>query len=287
LGIGGFYSLNNSWFFGGGHEDNWLDDSIRYRGALGYGSLNLDFYGAGADGRPNIESIPITLDGLVLHQDLKYRLFKSDFFIGGRYTFLSTETIIDVSGEFPLIPPVQRDINDGGLGPMLLYDSRDNTYTPTRGSLVSLSARFHGPSFGGDFTYQFYNAVAKIWLPVHSRVTLALRLESSIVSENAPFYALPYISLRGIPALRYQSDVAIIGEIEARWQLSSRWSVLGFTGSGRVADSFGDLAGAKGRHTIGTGVRYLIARKFGLHAGLDIARGPEKTYAYVTIGSAW
>ena len=33
--------------------------------------------------------------------------------------------------------------------------------------------------------------------------------------------------------------------------------------------------------------RYLIARKLGLGAGIDIARGPEDTVGYLTIGSNW
>jgi hypothetical protein len=33
--------------------------------------------------------------------------------------------------------------------------------------------------------------------------------------------------------------------------------------------------------------RYLLARAIGLHAGLDVARGPEKTAFYLIVGSAW
>jgi hypothetical protein len=35
------------------------------------------------------------------------------------------------------------------------------------------------------------------------------------------------------------------------------------------------------------GFRYLLARKFGLHAGLDVARGPEEGAIYVQFGNAW
>jgi hypothetical protein len=34
-------------------------------------------------------------------------------------------------------------------------------------------------------------------------------------------------------------------------------------------------------------MRYLIARKLGLYAGIDVARGPEDTVVYVQVGSAW
>ena len=46
-GIGAAYTLNDSWFVGIGHVDNWINDSLRYSGGLGYTSLNLDFYGTG------------------------------------------------------------------------------------------------------------------------------------------------------------------------------------------------------------------------------------------------
>ena len=37
----------------------------------------------------------------------------------------------------------------------------------------------------------------------------------------------------------------------------------------------------------GLGFRYRLARKLGLQAGIDVARGPEDTSVYLTVGSAW
>ena len=286
-GIAGAYSVNDSWLIGFGHKDNWLNDSLRYSGGLGYGSLNLDFYGIGQNAPPGDSSIRFNIESFFLSQDLKYRLFKSDFFLGARYLFLNTDSVFDISSIIPIIPPKQFDSKDGSLGPVLQYDTRDNIFTPTRGSRVDISAMFHDPTFGGDFTYQKYNVGAFTWLPVYKKVTLGLRLEGSLADGDTPFYAVPFIKLRGIPALRYQNDIAVMGEVEARWQAFSRWSILGFVGSGRVAESFSDLDKATSRNTFGAGFRYLIARKFGLHSGIDIARGPEETYVYIQIGSAW
>jgi hypothetical protein len=286
-GIAGAYSLNDSWIIGAGHMDNWLNDSLRYSGELGYGSINLDFYGRGKNELPGDASISFNIEGFFLSQDLKYRLFKSDFFLGARYLFFNSLSEFDISGIIPGIPPEQIDTKDGTLGPILQYDTRDNIFTPTRGSLLDISAMFHDPTFGGDFTYQRYNVKGFIWLPVHKKVILGLRLEGMLADGDTPFYAVPFIKLRGIPALRYQNDVAVMGEVEVRWQVFSRWSILGFVGSGRVAESFSDLDDETSRNTFGAGFRYLIARKFGLHSGIDIARGPEETYVYIQIGSAW
>lgn len=35
------------------------------------------------------------------------------------------------------------------------------------------------------------------------------------------------------------------------------------------------------------GFRYLVARRYGLHMGLDVAGGPNSTVFYVVFGSAW
>ena len=126
-----------------------------------------------------------------------------------------------------------------------------------------------------------------MWIPLHPKVTLGLRLDSQWVNGTAPFYAVPYIQLRGIPAFRYQDETVLMGEVEATWQVVPRWSILGFAGSGRASDTLDQLDTATSRNTFGTGFRYLIARKYGLHSGVDVAAGPEDTYVYIQIGSAW
>ena len=37
----------------------------------------------------------------------------------------------------------------------------------------------------------------------------------------------------------------------------------------------------------GAGFRYLIARGFGMHMGLDVAQGPDDTAIYIQFGGAW
>ena len=35
------------------------------------------------------------------------------------------------------------------------------------------------------------------------------------------------------------------------------------------------------------GLRYKLASAMGLHAGIDVARGPEESAFYLIVGSAW
>ncbi len=87
--------------------------------------------------------------------------------------------------------------------------------------------------------------------------------------------------------MRYQGEDVIVGEVEYLWGLTPRWSLVLFAGAGRTSsvsrfDEKSQTVGAGG-----LGFRYRLARKFGLQSGIDVARGPEDTSIYLTVGSAW
>ncbi len=116
---------------------------------------------------------------------------------------------------------------------------------------------------------------------------LGLRMEYRNAGHGAPVYALPWVRLRGIPAFRYLGYHVALTEIEPRWKIDGRWSLLAFLGSGRAAINFDRLKDAEKAYNYGGGFRYLIARKLGLAMGIDVACGPEDTVGYLTIGKAW
>ena len=80
---------------------------------------------------------------------------------------------------------------------------------------------------------------------------------------------------------------AVTVEIEPRWKLDERWSVVGFAGAGRAARDLSQLKNGESIYNYGFGFRYLLARSLGLAAGIDLARGPEDTVLSLTFGSAW
>ena len=69
--------------------------------------------------------------------------------------------------------------------------------------------------------------------------------------------------------------------------VSGGGDVVGFAGAG-VARSEAVQQDRDKRVTAGgAGVRYLLARKHGLHMGIDVAVGPDKPIVYVVFGNAW
>ena len=87
--------------------------------------------------------------------------------------------------------------------------------------------------------------------------------------------------------MRYQGETVITAEAEYLWGITPRWTLVFFGGVGKTEDisifpGEGETVGAGG-----LGFRYRLARKMGMQAGIDVARGPEDTAFYLTMGSAW
>lgn len=295
--VAGAYTGNDSWFVGGGHMGFFKQGRIRYTGGGGYGDVNLDYYGSGN----------ITLDRPVelktkatgVFQSLQFKLGESSFFAGIAQRYINANISVNTFGSIDdRLPPafidaLKRlftiDVTTSGLGVNLEYDSRDNLFSPRQGYKYKVEQLFFRGSFGSDINYELTRLQGLNYWKMTPHWRLGLKIDSEYArSENLlPPFATPSISLRGIPAMRYQGELVAAMETELTWQANSRWSVLGFAGAGRASNSTADFSSASTRNTYGAGFRYHIARRYGFDMGLDLARGPEDTVFYITAGSAW
>ncbi|MCP3866498.1 MAG: BamA/TamA family outer membrane protein [Gammaproteobacteria bacterium] len=284
--VAGAYTENDSWLLGGGHIASWKKDTIRYTGIVGYGDFNLRFYGVESSITPREVGLNFNIQGFFLMQELIFRVKKSNFFVGGRYSFLSSDVKFKLQDQVPGVSDDQFDSSTGGLGLIVKYDSRDNIMSPSSGHYAKFEPVFYNRAFGGDFNYTKTKLSNYSYWPV-SDVVLGLRLEGDFTSGDVPFYDAPYIEMRGVPALRHQGEDVVVAEVEARWDIDPRWSLVGFIGSGWAADSVSNIDNNDSIIAGGGGFRYLVARRYGMRMGLDIARGPDDTVIYLAVGSSW
>ncbi len=270
-----FGTSNGSWGAGGGHMGIWRDDAIRYLGGAAYASLNLDYYGVSGEARRfRIEAVPVV-------QELVFRIAASHLYAGGRWVFARSRTRFEDAPPGGLLG-AEAVTTTSGLGPVVTFDSRNTIFTPDSGTRAEASFLWFDPALGGDFHYWKLHAYELTYFPVVPSMTAAFRVDAQLSSGDVPFYALPYVRLRGVPALRYQGNSAVVAEAEVRWDVVTRWSAVGFGGVGAVDALAGEIAWGAGG-----GFRYLLARAFGLRMGADIARGPETWAFYVVFGNSW
>jgi hypothetical protein len=123
--------------------------------------------------------------------------------------------------------------------------------------------------------------------PLLRTLHLGVRGDGAASIGDAPFYLRPFIGLRGAPIMRYQGEEVAQIEAELRWQFWRRFSLVGFAG---VGAAWNDLTRFRASQTVvtgGVGFRYELARRYGIHMGLDVAFGPDNAAVYVQVGSAW
>ncbi len=278
------YTGNESWFAGGGHRGIWRDDTLHYQGWAGYGSINIDYYG-GAGGLLQ-NGVEFNNEGFLLSQELLARIGGSNWWIGGNYEFSQLDVSFDLSEIASILPVFEGEFDNSALGVAVEYDNRDSIFTANNGHFFRVNTQRYDEAIGGDFDFTKYDARYR-GFRAFGNVVAGLRLDGTAIEGDAPFYSEPYIKMRGIPANRYQGETVAVVETEWRWDFHPRISAIGFVGAGRAATASSDLGDAPTEEAYGAGLRYLLARKMGLRAGFDIARGPEDTVFYITVGQAW
>ena len=287
-GLFGAYTENGTWFVGGAHMGVWKNDRIRYTGALAQASANLKFYGLDGGNGPSSNGIEFNIEPTIFFQQIKFRIRDSKFFAGINYLLLDSNIEFDVFGNLPVeIPSIKFDSTSASVSLLLDYDSRDTLFTPGSGLSSGVRASFYREIFGSDNEFEKYKVYAKWFTGLTDTLVLGLRGEVETLNGEAPFYEYPFISMRGIPAMRYQGKTVTVGEAEFRWNFQTRWSLILFGGVGNAESADFVAAADDTVYSKGVGFRYFIARRFGAHAGIDAAKGPEDTALYITFGQAW
>jgi hypothetical protein len=280
-GVFAAYTSNETKAGGIGHMNSFRDDHIRFSGVVGLANVNSTFY---ILDRP----FKFNLEGLLAFQETSFRFGDSRWFwgIGLSYLDASSAFKVDLPDDVPA-DLFRSDLTNSGLAAKLAWDTRDNTSMPNQGQLFELSLWRYDEAIGGDFDY--WNAQLKLlsFHPLHEKFVLGLRLEYSAIDGRAPFFAVPWVSLRGIPALRYQGDRVAMAEIEGRYNFSPRWAMIAFTGVGTVSSDIPIIDTEQSINSYGVGGRYKIFEAQNVWLGLDIARGPEDTNWYIQVGHAW
>lgn len=248
--------------------------------------MNLDFYGIG-DGPLADHPRSYGLDPLFGYVQAKYRVGDSRFWAGLGYVLADIDVAFDAPDEVPGLPDASTALRVGGAIPQVSYDSRDNVFTPKAGTYLEAAPGCFGESFGGDQNFRRVGLLGLQFVPLGARTTLGLKGAGTLSSGDVPFFLRPYVALRGAPVLRYQGEQAASLEAEVRWQRWGRWSLVGFAGAGAAWNDFERFTDTRTVLAGGVGFRYELARDYGLHAGLDLAFGPDTTAVYVVVGSAW
>ncbi len=279
--LGGFSTENGTKGYFGMHSGQWLDGKLETLLILADVQAHLDFFGS------NNKALRYTLDTQLLKLEALYRLGSSRSMVGLGYTYGDMHSHFKTTHLPPEVTLGNAETTLGGISLIYNYDSRDNIFTPNQGFLGEVIATFHDPSLGASSTYQRVDINTFYFHPITPSIVLGVRGTSQLSFGDVPFYQRPFVQLRGVPVMRYQGEHVAFAEAELRWKVWNRVSLVGFAGVGFTSSSYDKVSWHNHVATGGAGIRYEIARKQGLHMGLDIASSGEDTAVYVIFGSSW
>ncbi len=284
--VGGLYTANKTWGLGIFQQGSFPDIGMRYRVIGFYGDINLSFYREIQDlGEKefllNLQPVGILLDG-------SKNVFKNKIFLGSKYMLFKTQA----GGANSDLPGVIFDPEDmesvvGSLGLYADWDNRNSIFTPDKGLRFKTSIDWSREAFGSDYNTERYTTFATWFSHFSPRWVSGMKAEVKAITDGAPFYLKPFIYMRGIPAMRYQGDQTLLFETEQRFDITSRWSAVGFLGSGRTYSNEESLKNDQWHWAGGAGFRYLLARAFNLRVGIDVATGPDQFAYYMVFGHYW
>ena len=165
--VGGLITENNTKGVVAGDVRHWLDEHLQTLvGGINV-SVNLDFYGVGKDVPLRNNPISYNLESLAGVVQAKYRFGNSKYWAGLGYTLATTKVKFNGTSATSFVPDLQRESRVGGLIPSLTYDSRDNIFTPIRGTYIEASAGLFSQALGSDGEFQRANLIAMHFLPLH------------------------------------------------------------------------------------------------------------------------
>ncbi|RFM27309.1 BamA/TamA family outer membrane protein [Deminuibacter soli] len=286
-GAMGAYTVNNTWMLGGFRSGTFIKARIKYLVGGGYANVNMSYYRTlpvlgEKEFKFNFRAVPIMLQAIK-------RIGYSHWYAGLKYLFLKTDATY--KGDHLLPPDFVKDHDYKSLisqlGAIVELDNRDNVFTPNNGLKLHMDAIRSDNIFGSDYDFWHLNYYVYAYKQVAKKLVTGLRVDGQQSFGDQPFYVLPSIDMRGVEAGRYQGKADILSELELRWDLYKRWSMMLYGGGGKAFDAWKDFGDATWVYSYGTGFRYLLARKFGLRVGVDVAKGPDTWAYYIVFGSNW
>ena len=83
------------------------------------------------------------------------------------------------------------------------------------------------------------------------------------------------------------SAIAQDATTETHWQLSERWGMAGFVGSGYVGSSFNEIREREAIPSYGVGPRFMVLKSKRINLRLDYARSTDSDAIHVSVGEAF
>jgi outer membrane protein assembly factor BamA len=222
------------------------------------------------------------------------RLLGNNLYVGLLYEFQQVWDVHYIAGGlFDQENIVGRNgYHVSGLGLSLTYDTRNNAFSPDKGSMIQFYFNHFAPFIGSDYVYTNYVLDMRKFIRIYKDQVLAIQGFGFFTNREVPLRSLASFggsnSMRGYYDGRFRDKNQVVVQAEYRVPLFWRLGMVVFGGVGTVSNSVHDLDIEYLKYSSGLGVRVALNKSEKLNLRLDYGFGQGKSQGfYFQLGEAF
>ncbi len=277
--------LENSWFLFA-HSNRWL-----VMGNLDLLRFPEIFFGIGSSPKMNCPPVFYQADQFRFSNLLLYGIVK-DVYLGmlvrsealnmpeARTTVGMEKLNMVIGGKGYLV---------GGVGPALIWDTRDFALNPKKGHYLDVRSSYF--LFPNQQPFRMHSFDLRSYFSNQAQTgTLAMQMVYQSASSGTPFRMMPGLGgaglMRGFYFGRHRDKNLWVLQAEWRQKIAGRFGVTVFSGLGDVGYSPTDLI-SNVHHHIGAGLRWQIKKEDKVNLRFDVAKAGDDINVYVVLAEAF
>ena len=249
------------------------------------------FWGLGYN-TPNSNMEPYSFSQLFINPQFLKKVYKN-FFVGLCAEYQNVFYLDHIEGGlFDQQNIVGRDGSKSvGLGLELSMDSRNNTFSPTKGYLIKLLTVVFNKAFSSGYNYTYTELDIRKYIRHHKSNVFAFQIAGTFTSGDVPFRNLAVLGgpnmMRGYYGGRYRDKNVFAFQIEERMHIWWRFGVVAFAGLGQVSENYTDWHLDKIKYSIGAGIRFAVLPNEKVNVRIDYGIGYKSQSVYLTVTEAF
>jgi hypothetical protein len=261
------------------------------------------FWGLGNDSRHNDREL-YAISQYYLFPQLLRNVYRK-FYVGAAYesqNVFSFEYYTKPNGAPSIFDtqnvPGRKGSFTSGLGLLLLWDSRDNTFSSSKGFYFQYYINRFSRHLGSQFEYVSQNLDVRKYVAMSRTSVMAFQFVGNFNEGEVPVRSMANIGsgtiMRGYYDGRYTDKNLIAVHVELRQHLVHRMGMVLFAGMGRVAGHFSEFFKSSSqtpfsglKPSFGAGLRFAVDKGEKLNVRFDVGFGKHSTGVYLNLSEAF
>lgn len=253
-------------------DEKWF---LRNRG--GYIDFNEYYWGIGNNTVPEHDYTNFFYQR-VYNTGKILRKVEQNIFAGLNYNFSDTWDIFFIGGFAEQNFPFGSRLNPtrvSGAGPNIIFDFRDNPFSPVRGWYLELGSHHYRSFMGSRSIYDEYLIDARKYFRVFNKDFFGVQFLGNFTQGDMPFRELNRLGgpnmMRGFFQGRFRDRQHAAAQIEYRKPLNRFLQAAAFASMGQVFEELNDWQWQQMRYAGGAGLRLLVNKGKNIYARFDFA----------------